>query len=579
MSEGTKEVSTKREHIVNEIYTTEDSYVKSLKICVDVYMAYFASCPDTTESTQTEIFLYLQEVLNIATAFLADMTEYKQKGSLSDSVGECFQRFIPFLKVYKLFIGNNEVCLGSIAKLEKSEEATAYLEQCRLKIEGPSQQPLRSLLIMPVQRIPRYVLLIKDLLKNTDESHKDHKTLEIVLGEMEDLAKVCNAALVNTERMMKMFKIRDSIRGYEGELINSSRYFIKEGFLTKQCRKVPKPRYFYLFNDIMMYGIESLGTVSVSGTMDLLDCIVTNIPDSPSRRLAFQIQSGNKSFVVFAKNQEDKNCWLDTINTAIEKQTTTLSARTNKSTIVRPVFKPDIEALNCELCHIDFTFFVRRHHCRACGRCICGECSKWKMPMPPNNDMERVCAKCFDLYNKNKKNSKGEKVQVREKGMANVISTKSVFEQQQILSGKDEKNLNEDEWQEFEDLSFGSDSEEVQKTKTPIKSGPQVTQKVDKVVEKQQVEAQVKPQTIKNDQKTEIPKRRPPPPPPQKMKSVDHTIGEPKKAQPPLPQKLVKCQSEIVPENHQRPSPPQHSHLTEASRMSYKSFVFWASES
>ena len=35
----------------------------------------------------------------------------------------------------------------------------------------------------------------------------------------------------------------------------------------------------------------------------------------------------------------------------------------------QPTWSPDI--LKCEECNRDFDFFVRRHHCRRCGRCLC----------------------------------------------------------------------------------------------------------------------------------------------------------------------------------------------------------------
>lgn len=40
---------------------------------------------------------------------------------------------------------------------------------------------LENLLIQPVQRLPRYVLLFKDLLKNTDIKHPDFKNIQLVL--------------------------------------------------------------------------------------------------------------------------------------------------------------------------------------------------------------------------------------------------------------------------------------------------------------------------------------------------------------------------------------------------------------
>lgn len=40
-----------------------------------------------------------------------------------------------------------------------------------------------------------------------------------------------------------------------------------------------------------------------------------------------------------------------------------------------PVWQPDEEAAECPICHQNFTLFFRRHHCRKCGRVVCGSCS------------------------------------------------------------------------------------------------------------------------------------------------------------------------------------------------------------
>jgi hypothetical protein len=37
-----------------------------------------------------------------------------------------------------------------------------------------------------------------------------------------------------------------------------------------------------------------------------------------------------------------------------------------------PSWVPDEAVVECPLCKEPFTFFFRRHHCRACGKVVCG---------------------------------------------------------------------------------------------------------------------------------------------------------------------------------------------------------------
>lgn len=82
----------------------------------------------------------------------------------------------------------------------------------------------------------------------------------------------------------------------------------------------------------------------------------------------------------------------------------------------------DININVCYKCHQEFGFFIRKHHCRGCGRIFCDACSKWKicfktispktiisredycqfwMTLQKNNIVEhRSCRNCFKIFQK-----------------------------------------------------------------------------------------------------------------------------------------------------------------------------------
>ena len=50
-----------------------------------------------------------------------------------------------------------------------------------------------------------------------------------------------------------------------------------------------------------------------------------------------------------------------------------------------------------QICNEDFTFVKRRHHCRACGHVVCGNCSSQKAPLRYLRwESVRACDKCFE---------------------------------------------------------------------------------------------------------------------------------------------------------------------------------------
>eukprot|EP00916_Digyalum_oweni_P017040 GHVL01027929.1.p1 GENE.GHVL01027929.1~~GHVL01027929.1.p1 ORF type:complete len:269 (+),score=96.14 GHVL01027929.1:100-906(+) len=74
------------------------------------------------------------------------------------------------------------------------------------------------------------------------------------------------------------------------------------------------------------------------------------------------------------------------------------------------VWVPDEDASNCVICFKEFSKTKWKHHCRVCGKIVCGECSINRIKIPNSNDKVRVCELCVkdkfsDEYNiKNKMN-------------------------------------------------------------------------------------------------------------------------------------------------------------------------------
>ena len=67
----------------------------------------------------------------------------------------------------------------------------------------------------------------------------------------------------------------------------------------------------------------------------------------------------------------------------------------------------DNQVTNCHQCGKEFYLFLRRHHCRNCGRIFCYECSDHKIIIPKpklkQKGEQRVCDKCYQKildYNK-----------------------------------------------------------------------------------------------------------------------------------------------------------------------------------
>ena len=112
-----------------------------------------------------------------------------------------------------------------------------------------------SYLIMPVQRIPRYILLLQDYKSNTEESHPDYQNLTKALETLKNIADRINEEKRNQERRMRMVQLNSTLTHSDalGKLIVPGRMLIKEGPVVfhKSVNKVSKSGYLFLFSDLV----------------------------------------------------------------------------------------------------------------------------------------------------------------------------------------------------------------------------------------------------------------------------------------------------------------------------------------
>uniref|UniRef100_A0A0K0E5X9 FYVE-type domain-containing protein n=1 Tax=Strongyloides stercoralis TaxID=6248 RepID=A0A0K0E5X9_STRER len=188
-------------------------------------------------------------------------------------------------------------------------------------------------------------------------------------------------------------------------LKKEGRYLIGEGVLMKMCRKKPKQRQFYLFNDILIYasfGIDKKH-FSKQHVIPLEKVQLIDLKDEDNKKNGFVIRTPNKSFAVYAATNSEKNEWINHICKCI----TYLQRECGKTlaTDFAAEWVPDKEAVTCMVClKTVFGIIHRRHHCRACGKVVCGKCSNntWHLPNISSKDV-RVCDQCIVLLKEGKK--------------------------------------------------------------------------------------------------------------------------------------------------------------------------------
>ena len=86
---------------------------------------------------------------------------------------------------------------------------------------------MEALLIVPIQRVPRYRLLLTELIAHTEEKEEEYTILNAALKQIEDVAHHINEQIREHENMQRMIRIQRSLAQGNPKIIRPGRRFIK----------------------------------------------------------------------------------------------------------------------------------------------------------------------------------------------------------------------------------------------------------------------------------------------------------------------------------------------------------------
>ncbi|XP_071537889.1 pleckstrin homology domain-containing family F member 2 isoform X3 [Panulirus ornatus] len=210
----------------------------------------------------------------------------------------------------------------------------------------------------------------------------------------------CDCTLtVNSEANARRIAMVESCFGTSGQPLNEpGRVLVGEGVLTKMCRKKPKPRQFFLFNDILVYGniVLNKKKYNKQHIIPLEEVQLSSLEDDGQFRNGWLIKTPTKSFAVYAATATEKAEWMAHISKCVSD----LLRKSGKKAAENhaAVWVPDSETQVCMHCKkTQFTLINRRHHCRKCGKVVCGPCSSKKVMLVHQSSKPlRVCLTCHD---------------------------------------------------------------------------------------------------------------------------------------------------------------------------------------
>ncbi|KAJ1523396.1 hypothetical protein ONE63_001261 [Megalurothrips usitatus] len=209
-----------------------------------------------------------------------------------------------------------------LENLDRAFRQNSHFEQVYrdFELQKVCYLPLTSFILKPLQRLLHYETLLEWLIRHYGTQHADYQDCLSAKQQLATLLQSVPDLLRSSENLVQLCELQRETVGFDA-LVQSNREFIRQGCLLKHSRKGYQQRMFFLFSDILLYTnrlqYPSLH-FKVHGLMPLRGVMVEEAEYKMGANYCFTIYGGNRALTVAASSQEEKDKWLEDLQTAIQ---------------------------------------------------------------------------------------------------------------------------------------------------------------------------------------------------------------------------------------------------------------------
>lgn len=354
-----------RKRVVDEILSTEASYVRSLEIVVKQVLTPLrrASAKVLSDEETEVVFMNIAGLLTHHLRFLDLVKERVSSWSPRSTIGDVFLFNTDFIKEYGGYLNKYNTALVTMRHLVEKRPAFKQIKEAfELEQLKTTSLTLDAFLIMPVQRLPRYVLLLKELLKYSNQTHPDYAYLERAHAKVKAVLDELNRGIDEEAhvRVQKIISIEDDIEGLlehlSDGLYHPQRTLVREGLLNLRIthrgarrkdsmRSFQKQYYFFAFNDLIVCcgkrepekaskggkgkgnadpeggkSFRYAGSVRLSEVVRLGDGVAVDNDNAEAMQsklmhiqFAFHVETEHVAWTLVCSSEQEKQAWLSIV--------------------------------------------------------------------------------------------------------------------------------------------------------------------------------------------------------------------------------------------------------------------------
>nr|XP_020146113.1 guanine nucleotide exchange factor DBS isoform X15 [Microcebus murinus] len=316
-----------RRHVMNELLDTERAYVEELLCVLEGYAAEMDN-PLMTHLISTDLhnkkdvlFGNMEEIYHFHNRiFLRELETYADCPEL---VGRCFLERMEDFQIYEKYCQNKP----RSESLWRQCSDCPFFQECQRKLDH--KLSLDSYLLKPVQRITKYQLLLKEMLKYS-------RSCEGAEGLQEALSSILGILKAVNDSMHLI-----AITGYDGNLGDLGRLLMQGSFsvwtdhkrghtkVKELARFKPMQRHLFLHEKAVLFckrreesgeGYEKAPSYSYKQSLNMTAVGITENVKGDAKKFEIWYNSREEVYIVQAPTPEIKAAWVGEIRKVLTSQ-------------------------------------------------------------------------------------------------------------------------------------------------------------------------------------------------------------------------------------------------------------------
>ncbi|TSK72120.1 Guanine nucleotide exchange factor VAV2 [Bagarius yarrelli] len=356
-----------------EIQETEAKYYKTLE---DIEKSYMIPLKQVLAPLEMKaIFVNLEDIIRVHFALLRAIDQNMVIGG--NGLGKIFLDFKERLLIYGQYCSHMEQAQKTLEELIATrEEVKCKVEECTMKVQE-GKFKLQDLLVVPMQRVLKYHLLLKELVSHSMD-RPERQQLKEALEAMQDLSMYINEVKRDNETLKKISEFQCSIENLQVKLEQYGRPKI-DGEL-KVCsivNRTKQDRYIFLFDKVVIVCKRKVYNYELKEIIELqyykMSDDPTNNRDMKKWSYGFYLihLKGKQGFQFFCKTEDTKRKWMEQFEMAISNIKPE-RATANQHDFQMHTFEKNT---NCRACKMLLRgIFYQGYYCSRCGTGAHKEC-------------------------------------------------------------------------------------------------------------------------------------------------------------------------------------------------------------